>query len=260
MLSSVRVPYFFVDLCIFDVMSALNRHRKWIIALTGASGLRYGLRLVQIAAQLLEEIHLVFSDAALRVLAEEEGIKVTARSIARLDMLSGARARLQIYNNRDIGAGIASGSMLMDGMVIVPCSMGTLGAVAHGLSQNLIHRAADVTLKEKRTLVLVPRETPLSTIHLENMLSLSRLGVAIVPAMPGFYHEPKSIDDLVDMMVMKILDQMGIETQLVNRWMGTGESNNRRDRFSASAQVGLALSEPTIHSMMDTPVEQPWGR
>jgi 4-hydroxy-3-polyprenylbenzoate decarboxylase len=122
------------------------------------------------------------------------------------------------YNPRDIGAKIASGSALFDGMVIVPCTMGTLGAIAHGICDNLIHRAADVTLKEGRKLVIVPRETPLSAIHLENMLSLTRVGARIVPAMPGFYHQPAQISDLVDMMVMKIFDQMGIRTDLVQRW------------------------------------------
>ena len=123
-----------------------------------------------------------------------------------------------LYNVKDIGARIASGSALFSGMVVVPCSMGTLGAISSGLCQNLIHRAADVTLKEGRKLILVPRETPLSAIHLENMLKLSRIGAVILPAMPGFYHQPVAISDLVDMLVMKILDQMGLSSNLVTRW------------------------------------------
>ena len=232
-------------------MSVLQRHRKWIIALTGASGLRYGLRLIQVAAHLLDEVHIVFSEAALRVLAEEERIRISPRTFASLNMFGGSSAKLFVHNNKDIGAVIASGSMLSDGMVIVPCSMGTLAAVSHGLCQNLIHRAADVTLKERRNLIIVPRETPLSAIHLENMLTLSKMGVAVVPAMPGFYHEPKSIDDLVDMMVMKIMDQMGLENDLVKRWMGATPGVSALGMIGANVSIGakgpLEVNGPGAH-------------
>ncbi|RIL10065.1 MAG: aromatic acid decarboxylase [Proteobacteria bacterium] len=199
---------------------------RWIVALTGASGMRYGLRLVQVASLLCKELHVVFSDAGLRVLAEEEGIKVSRSKLSAQSLFGEARDNIQFHNCRDIGASIASGSKLFDGMVIAPCSAGTLGHLAAGISSNLIHRAADVTLKEGRKLIMVVRETPLSAIHLENMLKLSRMGVCMLPAMPGFYHKPASIADLIDMLVMKILDQMSLPTELVRRWK---EPEGRRE-------------------------------
>lgn len=123
-----------------------------------------------------------------------------------------------VYENDNLAAAIASGSFKTDGMVIVPCSMNTLGAVANGLSMNLVQRAADVTLKEKRPLVVVPRETPLTNVHLENMLTLSRAGAIMMPASPGFYHLPETIDDLVLIMVGRILDQLGLDGNLFKRW------------------------------------------
>lgn len=193
-------------------------HGRWVIALTGASGMRYALRLLDVASQHLAEVHVVISEAAMRVLREEENIKVSYANVSS-EILFGRKAdNVFFYNPRDIGAKVASGSAPFEGMVIAPCSMGTLAAVAHGMSENLVHRAADVTMKEGRRLIIVPRETPLSAIHLENMLKLSRSGVRIVPAMPGFYHRPASIAELVDMMVMKILDQMDLRVDLVERW------------------------------------------
>lgn len=194
--------------------------RRWIVGVTGASGVRYGLRLVEILAAEIDEVHVVFSEAALRVLHDEENIKVSSASLPEVFNLQDAKARMIFHNCRDIGASIASGSLITEGMVIIPCSMATLGALAHGVAQNLLHRAAEVVLKEGRRLILVPRETPLSTIHLSNMAELSRQGVRIVPAMPGFYHQPATIDDLVNMMVMKVLDQMGLHLDLVKRWQG----------------------------------------
>lgn len=122
------------------------------------------------------------------------------------------------HENDDLAASIASGSFRTDGMVLIPCSMNSLGAIANGLSNNLIHRAADVTIKEGRKLVIVPREMPLSAIHLENMLKLARMGVVVMPAAPGFYHKPETIEDLVGIMVGRVLDQFGIETDLFERW------------------------------------------
>src|SRR5262249_9708665 len=134
---------------------------------------------------------------------------------------------VKLHSNKDIGASIASGSARSDGMVIVPCSMNTLAAVASGLAGNLIQRAADVTLKERRKLIIVPRETPLSEIHLHNMLRLSRLGAVILPAMPGFYQKPAVIRDLVDSVVMRIVDHMGFPIELLRRWEG---GRNREER------------------------------
>ena len=195
-----------------------TNHEKWIVGVTGASGMKYAMRLIELASESIQEVHVVFSEAALVVLHEEEGLKLSVARLSTEALFGKVRKNVFFYNPRDIGAAIASGSMLFSGIVIAPCSMGTLAAVATGQSLNLIHRAADVTLKEGRRLILVPRESPLSAIHLENMLRLSKLGVSIVPAMPGFYHQPVSISDLVDMMVMKVMDQMGIYRDTVPRW------------------------------------------
>ncbi|MCL4164367.1 UNVERIFIED_CONTAM: hypothetical protein GTU68_060210 [Idotea baltica] len=181
---------------------------KWILAFTGASGIIYGLRVLDELEKKGLEVHVVFSDAALRVLNDEEDVAVSQRE----------SSNITFYSPKDIGAKLASGSVLFKGMLIVPCSMGTLGAIANGLSQNLIQRAADVTIKEGRQLVIVPRETPLSAIHLENMLKLSRIGVSIVPAMPGFYLKPKNISELVDHQVLKILDIIKIPKENAKRW------------------------------------------
>lgn len=214
--------------------TASNRTGPWVLAVTGASGMRYALRMLDIAADRMQEVHVVFSEAAIRVLREEEGLAVSASNISMRKLCGRDADNVYFYNPRDIGAKIASGSALFDGMVIVPCTMGTLGAIAHGICDNLIHRAADVTLKEGRKLVIVPRETPLSAIHLENMLSLTRAGARIVPAMPGFYHQPAQISDLVDMMVMKIFDQMGIRMDLVQRW-----KENEKPTPSQKVVVGV---------------------
>lgn len=180
----------------------------------------YAIKLIDVLSRTMSEVHVVFSEAALRVLKEEQGIKCSLSRLSAEALLNQERPNIIFHNPRDIGASIASGSFLTAGMVVVPCSMATLGAIASGSGNNLVHRAADVTLKEGRKLVLVPRETPLSAIHLENMLKLSRMNVAIVPAMPGFYHQPANISELVDMMVMKILDVMGVPNQLTRRWGG----------------------------------------
>lgn len=193
---------------------------RWIVGITGASGMKYAIRLLQALCTHADvsKIDLIVSEAALRVLNEEENIRVSSSSLSA-EVLTGSPCdRMEIHSVRDIGASCASGSSLFDGMVIVPCSMSTLGAIAGGVPQNLIHRAADVTIKENRRLILVPRETPLSAIHLENMLKLSRIGVRMAAAMPGFYHQPQSLEDIVDMMVMKVLDCMGLSNDLAARW------------------------------------------
>lgn len=193
-------------------------NQVWVVGVTGASGVRYATRLVQVLASLVREVHVVVSDSALRVMNEEEGIAVNASNIS-LERLTGTTAdNVTFYNPKDIGARIASGSMITTGMVVIPCSMSTLGALAHGVSSHLVHRAADVHLKEGRRLILVPRETPLSSFHLENMLKLSQHGVKIVPAMPGFYNRPQSVQDLIDHMVMKVVDAMGVPNSLASRW------------------------------------------
>lgn len=207
-----------------NILTEPSALRPWIVAITGASGTVYGRRLIQTLVTHVPGIKLdvVVSEAALRVMAEEENIRGSLYRLKAVDLLGpeirSADSSITIHNNKDIGASIASGSYLTSGMVVVPCSMATLGAIAHGIPQNLIHRAADVTIKEQRPLILVPRETPLSAIHLENMLKLSRIGVNITPAMPGFYHQPASISDLVDMMVLRIIDQMKLPLESEKRW------------------------------------------
>lgn len=222
--------------------------QRWIIGITGASGTVYARRLVRALVEHVPDVHLdvIVSRAALRVMHDEEGLvlpqgRLTAESLIGFstESVSIHRERLAervtLHSNRNIGADVASGSQPTRGMVIVPCSMKTLAAVAHGYAANLIVRAADVVLKERRPLVLVPRETPLSAIHLRNMLILSRAGAAIVPAMPGFYHNPSTIGDLVDLMVMRILDQMGYQVDLAVRW--TGQAPAARSRQTRSKRT-----------------------
>jgi 4-hydroxy-3-polyprenylbenzoate decarboxylase len=181
---------------------------KLIIAITGASGVIYGKRLLEILRNKKVETHLVISQAAEKIIAHELG--ATKESIEKLAN--------HVYAVNDWSSPIVSGSFKTDGMVIVPCSMKTLAGIANGFAENVILRAADVVLKEKRKLVLVPRETPLNTVHLRNMLDLAKEGVIIVPAMPAYYHKPKSIEALVDFVVGRILDVVGIEHKLYQRW------------------------------------------
>jgi len=205
----------------------LSSEISWIIGVSGASGMPYAVRLIDVLEAQGIKLHIVFTEAALRVLAEEQGVALSPSKLNGVvpseALLGRASEHLTFYAVKDIGASIASGSFPVTGMVVCPCSMDTLAAIACGVSMNLVQRAADVTLKERRPLILVPRETPLSAIHLENMLKLARLGVSIVPAMPGFYHQPKTIADLVDMQVMKITDQMGLNLSLVKRWQVESE-------------------------------------
>ncbi len=192
--------------------------RKLSIAITGASGVIYAKRLLEILSQEDFLIHLTISEAGALIIQNEFDIEINLTDF-QPETLLGFHSQNIIYHHfSDIAAAISSGSYRTEGMVIVPCSMGTLGAIAAGISSNLIHRAADVCIKERRKLVLVPRETPLSSIHLENMLKLSQLGVCILPAMPGFYHKPHTIDEQVDFVVCKILDQFEIDNNLIRRW------------------------------------------
>jgi len=180
------------------------------LGITGASGAPYAARLLDALAAAGCEVGVAASSAAEQVFATELG-----RSV---EDVVGACAAARLYRADDWNAPYASGSAKVDAYVICPCSMGTLGTIASGSMQNLIHRAASVALKEGRKLVVMPRETPLSTIHLENMLSLRRAGATILFLAPGFYHAPRSIDDLVDFVVARALDQLGLENTLVERW------------------------------------------
>jgi 4-hydroxy-3-polyprenylbenzoate decarboxylase len=195
------------------------------VAITGASGSIYAYRtLLHLAASgVVERINLIMSEAAETVARVELGVDLRGADAARINQwlgLSGESSLVQLQRLDNLAARPASGSHPQEGMVIVPCSMGTLGAVAGGLSTNLIHRAADVCLKEGRRLVIVPREAPYNAIHLENMLRLSRAGAHIIPASPGFYHKPQTIEELVDHLVFRILDHLGVPHSQATRWQG----------------------------------------
>ena len=188
-----------------------------VVAITGASGAPYAVRLVEQLAVAHRPVSLIVSSHGWRLLGMEAGIADTS---ALRDRVGAARwdAAVTVYDDGDRGAAPASGSARSSGMVVCPCSMGTLAAIAHGTSRSLIERAADVTLKERRPLLLVPRETPLSVIHLENMLTLRRAGATILFLAPGFYAGAETVDDLVSFVVARILDQLGLENALVPRW------------------------------------------
>lgn len=188
-----------------------------LLAITGASGAMYGLRLLEELLRSGNQVTLVASESGLEVCRFETGVDLSDVS-ALLQRCGLPDACLAIRAATDLWAPEASGSAAPDAMVIAPCSMGTVGRIAAGISGNLIERAADVMLKEQRPLLLLPRETPFSTIHLENLLKLSQCGARIIPAMPGFYHKPESMADLVDFVVGKLLDQLGVEHSLFKRW------------------------------------------
>ncbi|MET0046557.1 MAG: flavin prenyltransferase UbiX [Sedimenticola sp.] len=195
------------------------------LAITGASGSAYGLRLLESLLAAGRRVYLMVSDAGRIVIPTETGIELPGEPDEIGAFLSqrygAAEGQLQVFGRDQWTAPVASGSNAPRAMVVCPCSTGTLSAIASGASNNLIERAADVALKEQRKLILVVRETPLSAIHLENMLKLARLGVVIMPASPGFYNRPSSLDELVDFMVARVLDHLGVESGLAPRW---GES------------------------------------
>jgi 4-hydroxy-3-polyprenylbenzoate decarboxylase len=193
-------------------MAASNTQaRRLVVAITGATGAIYGVRLLQqLAATPGVESHLVVSDAASLTLHQEVGMQ-------RRDVEALAHV---VHRNRDIGAAIASGSFQTEGMIVAPCSMKTLASVAHGLSDNLIARAADVTLKERRRLVLMVRETPFNLAHLRNMTAVTEMGGIVFPPLPSFYHRPASIDEMVDHTIARVLDLFGLEHALAPRWSG----------------------------------------
>jgi flavin prenyltransferase len=219
-----------------------------VLAVTGASGSVYFLRLLEVLLAAGRDVHLCMSPAGAEVLKQELDLALdldnfqlsvllpSAKELAEDSKLAPllssssnvissifsesdvSRGQVVYHHYRDFAAGIASGSYATDGMVICPCSMGTLGSLANGMSSNLIHRAADVHLKERRKLIVVPRETPLSSIQLENMKRLSDAGAVVLPATPGFYHNPVSIHDLIDFVVGRICDQLGIKVDMIRRW------------------------------------------
>lgn len=198
-----------------------------VVALSGASGAPYGVRLLEVLLQAGRTVHLTITPAATEVFEQELDRRVRLDRFELADLLGEAAAQagpgqVRYYHYRDFRAGIASGSFLTGGMVICPCSMGTAAAIAHGLSQNLVQRAADVHLKERRRLILVPRETPLSAVGLRNLTACAEAGAVILPAMPAFYTRPRSLQDMLDFIVGRICDQLGVEHRLLRRWGNPG--------------------------------------
>jgi 4-hydroxy-3-polyprenylbenzoate decarboxylase len=197
------------------------------LAITGASGAPYGLRLLECLLQARQRVYLMVSQAAQVVLATETTLQVPGRPEAMQaffsELFAAEAGQLEVFGREQWMAPVASGSNAPRAMVVAPCSTGTLSAIATGASNNLIERAADVMIKERRQLILLPREMPLSAIHLEHMLKLAQLGVTIMPASPGFYHRPQSVEQMVDFVVARILDHLGLEHTLLTRWGEGGE-------------------------------------
>jgi 4-hydroxy-3-polyprenylbenzoate decarboxylase len=184
--------------------------RRLIIGMTGSTGAVFGIRLLEALKHSEVESHLIISKWAQRTIEHE-----TRHTIEQVRALATV-----VHSQGDMGASISSGSFITEGMVVIPCSVRTLGGIANGYGEHLVHRAADVILKERRRLVLVVRETPLSEVHLENMLKLARMGVVMLPPMPAFYNHPKTVDDVVDHIVFRVLDQFGIAAPFAKRWDG----------------------------------------
>jgi flavin prenyltransferase len=197
--------------------------RPTVLAITGASGALYAVQLLRSLARARFPVWLIISDHGMRLLDTEVGID-SAESLRKYVGTKPWDAQVRTFDDRDRGALPASGSVQTSGMVICPCSMGTIAAIAHGTSRSLVERAADVTLKERRRLIVVPRETPYSRIHLDNMLHLTMAGGIVLPASPGFYHRPETIEDLVRFVVGRILDHLEIKHELVRRWGGDPRS------------------------------------
>jgi len=200
----------------------MSKRKTITVALTGASGMPYGIRLLEILLKQGHRVYLLYSQAAQIVAQQEMALALSPRPKETEAFLNSyfnvEPGLLKVFGREEWFAPVASGSNPADAMVICPCTMGTLSAVAAGLGQKLIERAADVMLKEQRKLIIVAREAPFSVIHLENMLKLARSGAVILPANPGFYHHPETIQDIVDFIVARILDQLGVEHSLMPRW------------------------------------------
>ncbi len=198
----------------------------YVLGIAGASGTPYARRVLEQVLGAGHDVKAVITDAGRKVLAVEEDLVLTGNTEADTPTLlewanvPDFAGTFELYHHKDVAAPIASGSFAVDGMVVVPCSGGTLGRIAHGISNGLLERAADVCLKERRRLVLVPREMPLSLIHLRNMTAVTEAGAIVLPASPGFYHNPKSIDDLVDMVAGRILASLGIDSKVMKTWLG----------------------------------------
>ena len=203
---------------------SMSNYNKWIIGVTGASGSVYFIELLRFFLNNNIEAHAVFTDCAYQVVEYETTIKLSGSSEeTKQALLTALEAEdkkhlLTVHDNKNLFASVASGSFLVDGMIVLPCSMNTLASIKSGISNNLLTRAADVCIKQSKPLVLAPREMPFSPIHLENMLSLSKAGVKILVPTPGFYHHPKSINDMINFVICKILDAIEVKNELYERW------------------------------------------
>jgi 4-hydroxy-3-polyprenylbenzoate decarboxylase len=203
--------------------------RRLIIGMTGSTGAIFGIRLLEALKGSDVESHLIISKWAQRTIEHE-----TRHTVEQVRAMATV-----VHSQGDMGASISSGSFLTEGMVVIPCSVRTLGGIANGYGEHLVHRAADVILKERRKLVLVVRETPLSEVHLENMLKLARMGVVMLPPMPAFYNHPKTVEDVIDHIVMRVLDQFGIATPFAKRWDG-----HMQTAATIAALAGTAKGKP----------------
>jgi len=198
--------------------------KRVTVAITGASGVQYGLRLIECLVNADVQVFVMVSKAAQVVIATETELKLPAQAAAMEQFLAelyqAEDGQIKVFGKEDWMSPVASGSGAPSSMVVCPCSTGALSAIAVGASNNLIERAADVVLKERRQLILVPRESPYSAIHLEHMLKLTQMGVTIMPASPGFYHKPQSVSDMVDFVVARVLDHLNVEQSMVEKWGG----------------------------------------
>ncbi len=203
----------------------------YVLGIAGASGAPYARRVLEQMLSAGHQVKAVITDAGRKVLEVEESLVLTGNTEADTPVLldwaraAGHESNLELYHHKDVASPISSGSFPVDGMAVVPCSGGTLGRIAHGISNGLLERAADVCLKERRRLVLVPREMPLGLIHLRNMTAVTEAGAIVLPASPGFYHRPSGIDDLVDMVAGRILASLGIESPVMKPWLGPEPSS-----------------------------------
>jgi flavin prenyltransferase len=218
------------------------RSEDLVVAMTGASGAPYAVRLLHVLCHLKRTVHLSISPSAVQVLREEKGLDINLDAFDPSSLDGHGSGRLIYHHYLDFNAGIASGSFPTAGMIVIPCSMSTLGAIAAGNTENLITRAADVHLKERRKLILVPRETPLSLIHLENMVKVTQAGAVVLPAMPGWYHRPRRLGDLIDFVVARICDQIGISASLIPRW-GEGTAADPLEETHWDAPLAAAETE-----------------
>jgi 4-hydroxy-3-polyprenylbenzoate decarboxylase len=218
-----------------------------VVAMTGASGAPYAVRLLHVLVRSGRRVHLTISPSAVVVLRDELGLEVDLDAFNPIAMGLREGGRLVYHHHEDFSAGIASGSFPTGGMVIIPCSMSTIGSIASGVTTNLITRAADVHLKERRKLILVPRETPLGLIHLENMVRVTQAGAVVLPAMPGWYHRPRRLEDLVDFVVARICDQLGVDNALAPRWGEGDRDDSPPDETRWDARVDVDETQLEAH-------------